>query len=357
MRVLFITRKWPPAVGGMETYSVELANELAHLCELSVQALLGRADGRPPSMPALLRFTLLSMLVIARGRRVDAIHIGDLVLWPLAVVAHIFQPSASLVIASHGTDIGFIRCRGILPSIYRLYLALGVRMCPKKMRVIANSHYTAECCRKEGFLDVVVVPLGVAAPSDEDEESGDVGLYVLFVGRLARRKGVGWFAENVLPLIGSKVKLIVIGPPWDDTEWRAVSDNSRVEYRGAVTCREELRQLRRKALAVIVPNVPTGLDFEGFGLTALEAAADGGVLLASGIEGIVDAVVDGETGFLLPALDARAWVAKIADISQWSPERRISFVRQAREIVRTRYSWSRVASETFEYYRVQGRGL
>ncbi|MBN1856840.1 MAG: glycosyltransferase family 4 protein [Dehalococcoidia bacterium] len=356
-RVLFVTRKWPPAVGGMETYSVELVNELAHLCDLTVRKLHGRRDGRPPSFVALLHFTLLSTIAIAMGKRFDVIHVGDLVLWPLSVIAHIFQRSARVVIASHGTDIGFTRCKGTVPFIYRRYLALAVRVCPRKLRVIANSHYTAVCCRAVGFRDVVVIAPGVSAPAAVEGASEAVEPYVLYVGRLARRKGAGWFAQYVLPLLASEIKLLVVGPPWDDSEWRAVSGNSRVEYRGAVTCREELRQLRRKALAVIVPNVPTGLDFEGFGLTALEAAADGGVLLASGIEGIVDAVVDGETGFLLPALDARAWASKVSEISQWSLNERTSFVRQSRRVIRTRYSWSRVACETLEYYRVPGREL
>ena len=48
IRVMFITRKWPPAVGGMETWSVRLAEELARIGPVEVVALPGRADRRPP---------------------------------------------------------------------------------------------------------------------------------------------------------------------------------------------------------------------------------------------------------------------------------------------------------------------
>ena len=101
-----------------------------------------------------------------------------------------------------------------------------------------------------------------------------------------------------------------------------------------------------------MPNIPTaGKDFEGFGLAAPEAAADGGVLLASRIEGIVDAVVDGETGFLLPALDGPAWATKISEISRWTSEARNAFIRRAKEVIVTRYSWAQVAHDTFASYQ------
>ncbi len=39
--ILFITRKWPPAVGGMETYSVKLSQALQKLSTVEVMALPG----------------------------------------------------------------------------------------------------------------------------------------------------------------------------------------------------------------------------------------------------------------------------------------------------------------------------
>lgn len=180
--------------------------------------------------------------------------------------------------------------------------------------------------------------------------------YVLFVGRLVRRKGVRWFIENVLPLLDSRIRFVVVGRQCDQSEWEAVSISPRVEYRGVVSD-DELRRLRRAALTVVMPNIHTdGNDFEGFGLAAPEAAADGGVLIASGIEGILDAVVDGETGFLLPAEDAEAWAAKISEISKWTPETRDTFIRRAMAIIGARYSWTSTANETLGSYGRDAEG-
>src|SRR5690606_10595555 len=56
LRVLFVTRKWPPAVGGMEVYCRELVNELDERVALDLEALPGRSDGQPPSTLALVGF-------------------------------------------------------------------------------------------------------------------------------------------------------------------------------------------------------------------------------------------------------------------------------------------------------------
>ena len=51
--VLYVSRKWPPAVGGMETYSKEITTELGSRVPLQVIALPGRPDGKPPAVPAV----------------------------------------------------------------------------------------------------------------------------------------------------------------------------------------------------------------------------------------------------------------------------------------------------------------
>lgn len=350
LKVLFITRKWPPAVGGMETYSVELTKQLSKICNLSVRALPGHPDGKPPSLVSLTFFVMSSMIFIAMRRRYDVIHIGDLVLWPLAVVAGVLQPAARLLATAHGLDILYGSRQGMLPKFYRLYLAMGVVLTAKKLKVIANSNSTADLCRNKGFANVEVVTLGVQLKNKLTAVTLNIKPYVLFVGRLVTRKGAGWFAQNVLPLVDENIKLVVVGKRRDESEWRKLSNNRRVEYRGIVT-NDELLELRRSALVILMPNIPTGgNDIEGFGLTALEAAADGGILLASGIEGIVDAVVDGETGFLLPAENASAWAKKIDEVSKWSSEDRSLFIHRAREVIEERFSWERVARNTLNFY-------
>lgn len=351
LKVLFVTRKWPPAIGGMETYSLELSRELERLCDLKVRALPGRADHKPPSPLSLILFFFSSMIFVATRRKYQLIHIGDLVLWPVAIVARIFQPSANLVVTAYGLDILYGSRKGVLPFFYRQYLALGVRLVGASLGVIAISHSTAKLCGDIGFSNVTVVPLGVRLPPRVQGTPPGRGGYVLFVGRLVRRKGVAWFTHNVLPLLPAELRLKVVGKCWDEDEWAAIRGNRRVDYCGVVTDKT-LRELRNSALVTIMPNIRVrGTDIEGFGLTALEAAADGGVLLASDIEGIVDAVIDGQTGFLLPAEAEETWASKIIEIMKWSNQQREQFVLRSRKEIEDRFSWSHVATNTMSLYQ------
>ena len=123
-----------------------------------------------------------------------------------------------------------------------------------------------------------------------------------------------------------------------------------VEYVGPVSP-DDRDRLAAAATAVVVPNIdPTAEGFEGFGLAATEAAAAGGVVLASRLHGLADAVIDGETGFLLPAGDAAAWAAKIDEVAAWPAARRGAFTAACQERVAKAYSWRRVAEQTVAAY-------
>lgn len=356
MRVLFVTRKWPPAVGGMETYSVELANELRDLVDLELQTLAGRADGRPPAAPALAWFLFTSAVMLVRRRRdFDLVHFGDFVLFPLAWLHALVAPGSARAVTVHGLDLIYGNRPGLAARVYRVFMGFARQRIGSIDLVLANSRNTADIARRQGLGDAVVVPLGVrleqATPVTRSAEQ-PAETFILFVGRLVPRKGAAWFAEQVLPRLGADLRLKVVGKVWDAEEGRRLAAQPGVELVGYVSD-EELAELRRRALAVVMPNIPSPgeTDVEGFGITALEAAASGAPLIAARIEGITDAVIDGETGFLEPALDVDRWVARISDLRTWTPEQRAAFTARARDAIGEHYAWSRVARDTVAAYR------
>lgn len=351
LRVLFITRKWPPAVGGMEVYSVELTKELATQVDLTTNILSGRKNGQPPTLLTLAWFFITQAIYLFRARnRFDVIHYGDLVQFPLAWFSHRLGRGCRQVISVHGTDIAYGIRKGWRSRFYQRFLSWMVANNSATDAVIANSQATARLCEKTGFKHVEVVNLGVRLSekplSNEHPEN-----YVLFVGRLVARKGVGWFIREVLPNLPEGLTLKVAGTVWDADEGAALQ-SPRVDFLGPVFGHDLLQQ-RRKALAVIMPNKPLwdGDFVEGFGLTALEAGADGAVLLASALDGIVDAVEDGVTGVLVEAGNKAAWVEAIENVSNWSPDYRASFLQNARQRIRERYNWHRVADQTISIYK------
>lgn len=338
----------------METYCVELTEELKRLVDMDIRKLPGRKDGRPPSLIALILFYFSSGVFLFQNRnQYDAVHFGDFVLFPLAWWHSLVAARSSRFISVHGLDLLYGNRKGLKPTIYRCFIAWARRRrCVHHF--IANSQFTARICRNTGFAPVTAVPLGIRLTGIADPAL-PAERYVLFIGRLIRRKGAAWFAKYVLPQLPSDVRFYVVGKIWDRDEWNALQSNPRVTLFGYVSDKM-LAELRCGARAIVMPNLmnPDHTDVEGFGIVALEAAASGAPLAASNIEGLTDAVRDGETGFLVESGDVKDWVNKISELIEWSQDMRDKFTYRALDTLRNYYSWRRVAEDTIKIYMTSG---
>ena len=345
--VLYITRKWPPAMGGMETYSVELVSELSQDAHVEVISLAGKPDGSPPSFLALCGFAVHTFARTFRLKQVpDVVHIGDMASWPLALAGWLRRPSPTIVISAHGTDVSYHRRGGIKGNLYALYLKIGAKLL-RHSRVISNSAATAAAALENGWKTDAVIPLGTRNTPQDGPAGIDPGL--LFAGRLVERKGFRWFAENVLPLLPGDIGIKVAGTVWDEKEGLALED-PRVTFLGPLPA-DQLNAAYRSALAVIIPNIePKSGEFEGFGLVAPEAAVAGGVVIAARTGGLIEAVMDGETGFLVEAGSAEAWRDRLAEVAAWDTEKRDRFTTNASRAAQSHYDWRRVADEVMGVY-------
>ncbi|MFT6169896.1 MAG: glycosyltransferase involved in cell wall biosynthesis [Celeribacter sp.] len=346
-KITFITRKWPPAIGGMETYSKRLHDGLQRDFDVTLLACEGQADGSPPRVPKLLGFGLKSFWQLFQTRTPpDVVHIGDMASWPLALGVKFKRWPSQIVISAHGTDVSYPRRGGLKGKLYGAYLHLGHRVFSRGI-VIANSQATADAARDFGWTRVEIVPLASDLRGPNIQPKTTTSL--LFAGRILPLKGLSWFVENVLPNLPNNITLRVAGTIWDDTEAKCL-DHPRVTYLGPLE-QSKLTAEYANALAVIIPNIPVeNGTFEGFGLVATEASACGAVTLAAASGGLCDAVIDGTTGFLLPPMDVCAWGDKINQISNWSTLDRQNFVTQSMQACHAHYSWDRVVGETVNIY-------
>ena len=86
---------------------------------------------------------------------------------------------------------------------------------------------------------------------------------------------------------------------------------------------------------------------EGFGITAIEAAACGRVVLASNLEGLKDAINDGQNGFLLEPGNAEIWTEKIKEVLLNDSFRK-EFGEKAKQYTVEHYSWDKIAQRYLE---------
>jgi glycosyltransferase involved in cell wall biosynthesis len=145
--------------------------------------------------------------------------------------------------------------------------------------VIGASRFLADEARALGAREVRVLPSGVAIPDDVGEP--DEPPHVLFVGRLSEEKGILEFLEAT-----ESIPRVIAG----DGPLRSVVP----EAVGFVPP-PELGAYYERAAVVCCPS-----RREGYGVVAREAMAWARPVVATAVGGLSDAVVDGETGVLVP---------------------------------------------------------
>lgn len=181
---------------------------------------------------------------------------------------------------------------------------------------------------------------------------------VVVVGRLVPRKGI----EDVLRAIAgvADAELVVAGGPdsgdleGDDEATRlrglaaelGVSD--RFDLRGSVA-RGALPALLRSAdLVVCAP------WYEPFGIVPLEAMGCGVPVVASAVGGLLDTVVDGVTGVLVPPRRPDLLATALRDLLA-DPARRAAMGTAGTRRARL-YSWGRIAAATQHVYESLAAG-
>jgi len=177
---------------------------------------------------------------------------------------------------------------------------------------------------------------------------------IVSVGRLVPRKGFDTVIRALAAVSGVEL-LIAGGPPAGELaadpeagRLRRVAERAgvadRVELLGAVP-RAQLPALLRSAdVVVCAPR------YEPFGIVPLEAMACGIPVVATAVGGIVDTVVDGSTGILVPPDRQDALATALRQLLA-EPFWRDAYGTAGMDRARSRYSWDRVAADTHAVYR------
>jgi glycosyltransferase involved in cell wall biosynthesis len=278
---------------------------------------------------------------------------------PDLVHAHFWMSGLASLDAARATGVPVVQTFHALGSVKRRQQ--GVRDTSPEQRLALErelcdrvDHVVATCSDEVGELEAIglprerasVIPCGVDLDLFVEGAPPSPGRHhLLVIGRLVMRKGVG----NVIEALAEvpDAELSVAGGPTRDAlsadpeavrlmELAAslgVSD--RVTFLGGVGRTEVPRLMGQADIVVTVP------WYEPFGIVPLEAMACGRPVVGSAVGGLLDTVVPGVTGELVPPrrpdLLAAALRGLLAD-----PARREAFGQEGRRRVETHYSWDRV---------------
>jgi len=326
-RILIITRNLPPLVGGMERLNWHMADELSNCNEVRIIGPKGAATIKPEKtslteapLKPLSFFLLIAFckaLWLAWRWKPNVILAGSGLAAPLAWLASKLSGARSAVYL-HGFDI-------TAPS--RVYQALWKPTFKKMDSVIVNSTPTKKLSLSAGVMEdkIHLVYPGVNLPKTPQPPKSIIAFkkqyglegkkILLSVGRLTTRKGLREFVEHALPDIvraePDTILLIVGEAPKNSlgagiqteesikTQAQKSGLSEHLQFLGVITDQTLLATVYEASDVHVFPVRHIPGDPEGFGMVAIEAAAHGLPTVAFATGGVIDAVADGKSGYLV----------------------------------------------------------
>lgn len=396
MRIMFMTNEFPPHIyGGAGVHVEYLSRELAKLEPVEVRSFQDQ-------------FIVDDQLTV-RGTKVDGSQFRGC---PAPLVSPLRALATCLAFNGQGISADIVHCHtwyahfgGILAKLlYGLPLVITVHslepLRPWKREQIGRGYELSSWVEKTALemADAVVavsrstrddilrlfaideakthvIPNGIDTdeyqPVDRPEILARFGIdcaapYVLFVGRMTRQKGMLYLLKAIDHI--DRVQVVLCAGESDtpelQAELEAMVQDLKLRRSGLVWIPEMLHRqttiaLYSHARVFCCPSI-----YEPFGIINLEAMACGTPVVASGVGGIPEVVVDGETGYIVDA--------KLSDVPPHDPSDPEGFARGLAESInrlagdpalarqmgqagRRRvvdvFSWRSIARQTLDLYK------
>ncbi len=359
-----ITMDFPPIEGGISSISFHLAENLTKKnTQITVLA---------PNFPGIESWD--------RERKYPVIRFpgyrwgyGRFFPFSLTALKHTLKDNSSLVLGmnvAYGGTVGMLlhqwikRPYAVVTYAYEFLkfspLSWGNLLITQVLKqaslILTISSYSRSALISQGIPDskIHIFPLGVDTslffPSSPDPELvSNLGIedkkVILSIGRLIERKGFDKLIMS-MPYILKKFPdavLLIIGRGPEEERLIKLRDEmglgEKVKFLGKIE-HSSLPKFYNLCDVFVLPNRKGKKkgDVEGFGLVFIEANACGKPVVGGNSGGTVDAIVEGETGFLVNSLEEKEIASKVITLLKDEKLAR-EMGKKGRERVEKKFNW------------------
>ena len=330
------------------------------LCEGAILPNLKKNKFLFFQVPFLFFFALINLAKIIRKEKINIIHAHWII--PQGFIAVLYKKlfrkkNLKIICTSHGGDIFGLQ-NPFMKKIKRWTLNNVDRL-----TVVSNA--IKEEVKKldtRDNLPIEVIPMGVDAelfnPDKYDskikEKYGIEGSFLLFVGRLAEKKGVKYLIDAMPAVIQEhpKTKLLIVGSGSLENELKKQIKNLNLEnnviFTGAIP-NNELPSYYATADIFIGPSIiAKGGDAEGFGLVFVEALMSKTCVITSDFKAISDIIKNGDTGIQIDVKNIELFSKKIIELLK-DQEKRKRLAENGYSFVKNNFSWDVIRDK---YYKI-----
>ncbi|WP_231157020.1 glycosyltransferase family 4 protein [Streptomyces sp. CNZ748] len=371
-KTLIVTNDFPPRPGGIQAFLHNMALRLdperlvvyASTWKRTREGVEATAafDAEQPFTVVRDRTTMLLPTPAATRRAVGLLREhGCTSVWfgaaaPLGLMAPALRRAGAerIVATTHGHEAGWAQ----LPAARQLLRRIG----ESTDTITYLGEYTrsrvAGALTPEAAARMVQLPPGVDEKTFHPGSGGDevrarLGLagrpVVVCVSRLVPRKGQDTLIRAMPAILAAEpdaVLLIVGGGPYEKDLRRLAADTgvaASVRFTGSVPWSELPAHFGAgDVFAMPCRTRRGGLDVEGLGIVYLEASATGLPVVAGGTGGAPDAVLDGETGWVVRGGSAEETAERVIALLA-DEELRRGMGRRGREWVEEKWRWDLLA--------------
>ena len=375
MRLLMVTQDFPPVVGGIQTYSYQLALRFAMHCEAFEVIAPSHPDSatvdeacpfpvtRVPVSSNGMRIAVLPwLLAAARRGRYDTLFLAQWYTGAAGNLARRFGFIERVFSAAHGQELLRVPAPGTWFG----------RWYERHRKSVVNgvdgffpvSRYTGSLLEEDG---VPAARIHVAnngtnperfALGDRTPESLSAwretnllgqGPVLLTVSRIVERKGIDLVLKALPALLESfpTLRYAVVGGGPELENLKRLAEELGVSESTYFLGKIPEEDLLTSYHACDIFVMPARLVFpsvEGFGLVFREANACGKPVIGTRSGGIPDAIIDGETGLLIDPDDLDALIESTSKLLH-DPESARAMGQTGKRLVETEGTWGHVADQ------------
>jgi phosphatidyl-myo-inositol dimannoside synthase len=366
MHALILTSEFPPGPGGLGTHAWQLARHL-HKFGWDITVAASQDYATPDEVTAFNQaqpFQIISIeqssvpaaRFLKRWRVVTAwlnqnkpdaiIASGSRSVWMAAALSSRYH--LPWVAVGHGSELSFRTATRKMITRWAFQKANGV---------ICVSGFTKQQMNKSGIYveKTCVIPNG-ADPEffqilpPEEIESFRVRLgfadakLILTVGNVTERKGQD-VVIRALPEVIKEIPnahYMIVGLPTKKKELEELAQrldvSGHVHFFERVNNDDLIRFFNSCDVFVMTSKMTADGDFEGYGIAVVESALCGKPSVVSGNSGLSEAVLDGETSFVVPENDESATAKAIIRILK-NEQFRLQMGEKARHYAITQQTW------------------
>lgn len=275
----------------------------------------------------------------------DILHIHYLINTPLAFG---FYGIKRIVLSPWGNDIiNDTENESILKILYKKNLLRYASA------ITATTKFLGRHIRNYINREITIIPFGVDTSFfDGIKQRNSKSIVISFIKHLEEKYGARYLLEAI-PLILEKnknIKVYIAGTGSQESFLKNLTVKLQIEpyvvFLGRLNHTQVVDLLRKTDIFVM----PSIYKSEVFGVAAIEASAMGVPVIASDLEGVREAVIDGITGILIPPKNPRA-IAEVCIRLIDNPALRKKMGNSGRDFVIKNFGWNACVLKMLKVYK------